>query len=253
MRKLAAPFLFMPFIFGCVSTSNQEQNLAMQAALLQSEENINQRLSRLEASLSNQNDYIESLENEFVVLKDNIAIFTKANIQNTPPTQLDETPNDLEVLDSSANTPTTSLLMLGAIETVQIDSILQPIDARIDTGTETSSLNAIDIQEFERDGRKWVRFHLVDKNTNNDEKKWIEAPVVRYASIRQPSSDSVKKRAVVELWVKLGQIHEKAQFTLADRSQMSHSILLGREFIKDIAVVDVSKRYLQSKPENTIK
>jgi hypothetical protein len=47
---------------------------------------------------------------------------------------------------------------------------------------------------------------------------------------------------VIELWVKLGKIHEKAQFTLADRSQMSHPVLLGREFIRDIAVVDVSKK-----------
>jgi hypothetical protein len=46
--------------------------------------------------------------------------------------------------------------------------------------------------------------------------------------------------------VKLGSIHEKAQFTLADRSQMSHPVLLGREFIRDIAMVDVSKKYIHT-------
>ncbi|MGL6055670.1 MAG: RimK/LysX family protein, partial [Vibrio metschnikovii] len=41
-------------------------------------------------------------------------------------------------------------------------------------------------------------------------------------------------------------IHQKSQFTLADRSQMTHPILLGREFIRDIAVVDVSRQYIQT-------
>ena len=58
--------------------------------------------------------------------------------------------------------------------------------------------------------------------------------------------DQAERRAVIELWVKVGKIHEKAQFTLADRSQMSHPVLLGREFIKDIALVDVSKKYVQT-------
>lgn len=59
----------------------------------------------------------------------------------------------------------------------------------------------------------------------------------------------MERRAVVELWVRLGKIHEKTQFTLADRSQMTHPVLLGREFIRDIAVVDVSKQYIQTKNE----
>ncbi|MEZ9794978.1 RimK/LysX family protein, partial [Vibrio splendidus] len=73
-----------------------------------------------------------------------------------------------------------------------------------------------------------------------------EAPVVRYVKIRQSTNDQTERRAVIELWVKVGKIHEKAQFTLADRSQMSHPVLLGREFIKDIALVDVSKKYVQT-------
>lgn len=64
--------------------------------------------------------------------------------------------------------------------------------------------------------------------------------------IRQSTADDLDRRAVVELWVKVGKIHEKAQFTLADRSHMNHPILLGREFIRDIALVDVSRTYIQT-------
>ncbi|HAS3930067.1 TPA: ATP-dependent zinc protease, partial [Vibrio cholerae] len=114
------------------------------------------------------------------------------------------------------------------------------------TGAATSSLNAVDIEEFERNGKNWVRFHLADEKNPKTEANWIEAPVLRYVRIRQSTNDNTERRAVVELWVKLGSIHEKAQFTLADRSQMTHPVLLGREFIRDIALVDVSRKYIQT-------
>ncbi|GAL11509.1 hypothetical protein JCM19233_2499 [Vibrio astriarenae] len=66
------------------------------------------------------------------------------------------------------------------------------------------------------------------------------------AKIRQSSNEEAERRFVIEMWVRLGDIHEKAQFTLADRSQMSHPVLLGREFIRDIAVVDVGKKYIHT-------
>ncbi|EGQ8645939.1 TPA: ATP-dependent zinc protease, partial [Vibrio cholerae] len=137
-------------------------------------------------------------------------------------------------------------VVLGEIESVTIDAIKQTFDARIDTGAATSSLNAVDIEEFERNGKNWVRFHLADEKNPKTEANWIEAPVLRYVRIRQSTNDNTERRAVVELWVKLGSIHEKAQFTLADRSQMTHPVLLGREFIRDIALVDVSRKYIQT-------
>ncbi len=91
-----------------------------------------------------------------------------------------------------------------------------------------------------------MRFHLADEKNPKTEANWIEAPVLRYVRIRQSTTDNTERRAVVELWVKLGSIHEKAQFTLADRSQMTHPVLLGREFIRDIALVDVSRKYIQT-------
>ncbi|MCX9474345.1 ATP-dependent zinc protease [Vibrio cholerae] len=138
-------------------------------------------------------------------------------------------------------------MVLGEIESVTIDAIKQTFDARIDTGAATSSLNAVDIEEFERNGKNWVRFHLADEKNPKTDANWIEAPVLRYVRIRQSTNENTERRAVVELWVKLGSIHEKAQFTLADRTQMTHPVLLGREFIRDIAVVDVSRKYIHSK------
>ncbi|GAL25428.1 hypothetical protein JCM19239_6348 [Vibrio variabilis] len=102
-----------------------------------------------------------------------------------------------------------------------LDALDKTFDARVDTGAVTSSLNASDIQAFERDGKQWVKFKLVDEKAEKESNRWIEAPVIRYVKIRQSTSDKMERRAVVELWIRVGKIHEKAQFTLADRSQMT--------------------------------
>ena len=77
--------------------------------------------------------------------------------------------------------PTLQPTILGGIEKVSIDSIKQSFDARVDTGATTSSLNAVDVKEFERDGKNWVKFHLDDKAQAVEDQKWIEAPVVLQA------------------------------------------------------------------------
>lgn len=246
MRKIAPSFLFIALLSGCASTSNQDQNIATQTAITQSEKNIKQKLSQLEASTNTQSNVIANLDTAVAALRSEVLALTSAlnNTKSSSAIHHDRSINDMN--DKTNNTTSNNKILLGEIETVQIDNTPQNIQARIDTGAETSSLNAVDIQEFERDGKKWVKFHLFDKNTNKGDEIWIEAPVIRTVKIRQSSSESTEKRAVIELWIKLGKIHEKAQFTLADRSQMSHSVLLGREFIKDIALVDVSKKFLQS-------
>ncbi|MBE7525980.1 ATP-dependent zinc protease [candidate division WWE3 bacterium] len=51
--------------------------------------------------------------------------------------------------------------VLGAIENVHLDPPGLEFSARIDTGAQTSSLNALDIVEFERDGKPFVKFNLI--------------------------------------------------------------------------------------------
>ncbi|MEE3208742.1 MAG: RimK/LysX family protein, partial [Pseudomonadota bacterium] len=37
---------------------------------------------------------------------------------------------------------------------------------------------------------------------------------------------------------------QPTEFTLADRSRMSYPVLLGRSFLKDVAVVDVGQEFI---------
>src|SRR5690606_26507194 len=74
----------------------------------------------------------------------------------------------------------------------------------------------------------------------------IEAPVVRNVRIRQASADDVERRPVVQLTINLGSgLQQDAEFTLTDRSQMTYPILLGREFLRDIVLIDVGRKNVQ--------
>ncbi|HGF7363638.1 ATP-dependent zinc protease [Vibrio cholerae] len=243
MFKRIAPFAVLSLLSGCALNNGDVYHQATLTAIQSSEANMTQKMTNLESQIGLQNDYIESLENQITELKNQVS-----QIKQPPPPAPKRTPtvkpsNDKKV----AITKPRQEVVLGEIESVTIDAIKQTFDARIDTGAATSSLNAVDIEEFERNGKNWVRFHLADEKNPKTDANWIEAPVLRYVRIRQSTNENTERRAVVELWVKLGSIHEKAQFTLADRTQMTHPVLLGREFIRDIAVVDVSRKYIHSK------
>ena len=98
-------------------------------------------------------------------------------------------------------------------------------------------IDARNAREFERDGKTWVKFTLVDPATS----KAIEVsrPVVRSSPIKDLSA----RRYVVTLHIRLGEIDQYTELSLADRSGQSHPLILGRNFLRDQALVDVSRRF----------
>ena len=131
--------------------------------------------------------------------------------------------------------------LIGGLEWIYMDPPKQHFRARVDSGAETSSLSARDIVEFERDGEDWVRFVFEHDNANDPVE--LELPIVREALIRQASSDSLDRRVVVEIDLRLGDRLQRTEFTLTDRRRMTYPVLLGRAFLMDLYVVDVSQSY----------
>ncbi|MGF1763174.1 ATP-dependent zinc protease [Aliivibrio kagoshimensis] len=138
-------------------------------------------------------------------------------------------------------------LILGEEEWVYIKGLNHSVKARIDTGATTSSASAIDIVTFERDGKDWVKFKLAHNEKNSEE---IALPVSRWVKIKQSSNtDKVQERPIVLAWIQLGDVKVETEFTLTDRSHLNYGLLMGRSFFRDIAVVDVSKSFVQPKVE----
>lgn len=131
-------------------------------------------------------------------------------------------------------------MLVGRVEQVffQGPEVLMP--ARIDTGAKTSSLDARNIQDFERDGEEWVRFELHLRE--GESHITLERPRSRGVRIVSASAEDAERRHVVEMRVSLGDVTQKAEFTLADRTGMEYPVLIGRNVLQDLMIVDVSKR-----------
>jgi hypothetical protein len=135
-------------------------------------------------------------------------------------------------------------LILGEEEWVYVPGLEESFKARVDTGATTSSISAIDIVPFERDGKDWVKFKIEHDGIKSQE---VSLPVERWVKIKQSSAEGSQRRAVIVANIQIGDLKDKTEFTLADRTHLTYPLLLGRSFFRDVAVVDVSKKYVQDK------
>ncbi|WP_105902774.1 ATP-dependent zinc protease family protein [Vibrio gangliei] len=251
-KSLGLAVFALGSLSGCAYMTGEHYSKQTINAVNQSEENLTNRIEELDSNLDKQTDYIASLESEIINLSNEVevlkqrqhAYFNSVRKAQSNSNSATVTSN-ITVTDLAEPQTRPGMVTLGSLENVGIDIVKTDFTARVDTGATTSSINAVDLQEFERNGQKWVKFHISDETAPED-RKWVEAPIIKHVKIRQSSTNSLERRPVVELWIKIGSIHEKAQFTLADRTQMDYPILLGREFIQDVAYVDVSREFIES-------
>lgn len=122
--------------------------------------------------------------------------------------------------------------------------------ARIDSGAETSSIHAQNIKRFERDGSNWVRFEVPVPGTEEEEWVTMEKEISRRVRIIQSTADEAERRVVVELQFAIGDHQQVAEFTLADRANLSHEVLIGRNVLRDVMLIDVGKEYATELPDS---
>lgn len=142
---------------------------------------------------------------------------------------------------------TAARTILGGVENVYLDPPGMEFSARIDTGAQTSSLHALDIVEFERDGKPFVKFSMIHPETK--EKIQMTRRLRRYVRVKELGNRESQRRPVVRMRVVLADIDERVNFTLENRSRFKHQVLIGRNLLQDLAIVDVSQKYTTAKPD----
>lgn len=118
------------------------------------------------------------------------------------------------------------------------------IPAKIDTGARTSSLHAIEIERFEVDGAQMVRF-LLDLGGNEVQPVTCEVPRADHRTITSSNGEQ-QDRFIIKTDLLLGTTRFRAEFSLADRSDMQFPILIGRTALRSRFLVDCGRSYLQS-------
>ena len=130
--------------------------------------------------------------------------------------------------------------IIGRIESIELIGLeLGALSAKVDTGAYRSSLHCRKVEEVTIEGRKVlrVRFQVGRKRPVREFRRYTRTVV-------KSSNGSSEDRFVIQTRIKLGKKRYKASFTLSDRSEMKHPILLGRKFISGKFLVDVSRAHL---------
>ena len=126
--------------------------------------------------------------------------------------------------------------VIGEVEPIYLLPMKSPFMSRIDTGATTSSLDAEEIKYFERDGKRWVSFTVVNRATK--EKYTFEKPLLKNAKIKRIGER--EKRPMVEMEVRMGKDVFRANFTIAEREKFEYQTLVGRNVLYGRAIVDVT-------------
>ena len=139
-------------------------------------------------------------------------------------------------------------MVVGELERVWIDPPGVALVARVDTGAQSNSLHAENLVEFERDGERWVRFEV---EVGADAPVTVERRVERYVRVVQASDAEGSRRPVVNIQLRIADVQDSFEFTLADRGHLEFELLLGRNFLTDIAIVDVAQQFVQSSADGS--
>lgn len=138
--------------------------------------------------------------------------------------------------------------VVGWREWVRLPDLLpDPADAvkaKIDTGARTSAIHAWDIEQFDRDDQRWVRFSLHPRQHDDAHIVVAEARLVEERDVRSSNGD-VETRVVVGTTLHIGEQHYEIELTLTKRDQMGFRMLVGRTAMARRLLVDPGRSYLQ--------
>ena len=136
---------------------------------------------------------------------------------------------------------------IGRIELVELPEWnIQSIEAKIDTGAYTSSLHCHHIEEYDRSGKAYIRFNLLDPEHPAYNDQLIEFPIFDRRDVKSSNGVS-ESRFFIKTVIKFFDEEYDIELSLTDRSEMKYPILIGRKFLKNKFIVDVSKKNLSQK------
>ena len=157
-----------------------------------------------------------------------LALLADENNDSKTPEEETKMDKNIQTLDSK--------IIIGETEMVIITPPQVTLKARIDTGATTTSIDARNITAFERDSKKWVKFSVI----KGGKEYKIERPIVKTVMIKRHGIEA-QERFIIKMRVTVGDTTKLIDVSLTDRSDYKYPILLGRNFLKDYFIVDVSR------------
>ena len=151
----------------------------------------------------------------------------------------------MPALTTSAWSDPIDLQILGWIENAFLPDPGLDLKAKLDTGAETSSLDARVLKKFRKAGKRWVRFAVIDRESG-EEFVMVRERVRTIGVVQHDGSRQTRPVVMLEICI-AGQLL-KTEVSLIDRSEFNYPLLLGRSALTSFALVDAGSTFL-SQPD----
>jgi hypothetical protein len=135
------------------------------------------------------------------------------------------------------------LAILGWVENVTLSGPGLELEAKLDSGAETSSLDARIIKKFRKSGKRWVRFAITDPGTGR-EYVLVRERVRTIGVVQHEGTNQVRPTVMIRICIADHLID--IEVSLVDRSEFSYPLLLGRSALESFALIDPGNTFLMS-------
>ncbi|WP_458700876.1 ATP-dependent zinc protease [Sulfurospirillum sp. 1307] len=135
--------------------------------------------------------------------------------------------------------------IIGSVESIDLlDLDLFDLDAKIDTGADSSALHCDDIHVDE--ANNIVSFRLLDKVHPSYHNKKMSFNIYKMKKVKSSNGKS-ELRPSIKVNANFFDKKYPIILSLTDRSDMKYPMLIGRKFLAKRFLVDVSLKYMSKK------
>ncbi len=132
------------------------------------------------------------------------------------------------------------MLVIGRRDYLSLPKLgIENIQAKIDTGAYGCSLHCHEIEVIKKEGSEVLRFKLLDPKHPEYQDKFNYANEFREKIVKN-TSGIPEHRFTILTDILIFNNTYSLEFSLTDRANMKYPILLGRKFLRNRFVVDVS-------------
>ena len=124
--------------------------------------------------------------------------------------------------------------IVGWLEKVKLSPSDLVVHGKLDTGADYSSLNADNLESYEKSGKPWVRFTVTNRFGKTAK---FEQEVLRTAMVKKRKG-SPETRPVVRLGICIGSRYMEADVNLVNRRNFENQMLIGRSFLAGNVIIN---------------
>lgn len=137
--------------------------------------------------------------------------------------------------------------LIGSLELCSLPDLeINDLCVRVDTGAKTSSVHVDNIVELEEGDKLFISFDIHPDFHDVDVVVQRKAEVEKVRTIKSSNGTKEKRYVIITELVVAGQTWD-IELTLADRSEMSYLMLLGRTSMEGRFIVDPSREFILTK------